>query len=138
MVWVLSPTFGRVVAKLAGIKYHGGGPTAEAEITAEDGKRSIVASIKSHGTGRDGLQHKFFKQLIAESPSSGDMYEQLLGRLAREGQPEDTIETALYQHVAEFRDALRRAIFLAEFIEATTSNQQLLLAADMWDTDDES
>lgn len=138
IVWTLTPALGRCIAKLAGIKYHGGGPNAEAEIMAEDGSRSIVASIKAHGTGRDGLQHKFYKQLLAEPLASGDMYEQWLGRLAREGQPEDTIETEVYRHVFEYKDAFRKGVRLAEFIEGSTLNQQLLLAADIdFDTDDD-
>jgi hypothetical protein len=130
VVWVQTPVLGQAIAKLAGIKYHGGGPNAEAEILAEDGSRSIVASIKAHGTGRDELQFRFHKQLLVEPLASGDMYEQFLGRLAREGQPEDTIETELYRHVYEFRDAWRKAKTLAQFIEAKTGNRQLLLAAD--------
>lgn len=130
VVWVLSPTFGRRVAELAGVNYHGGGVNAEAMIKAETGKQSIVASIRSHGESRDGLQYKFAKQLIAELPASGDRYEQLFGRLGREGQKEDSIETWIYQHTAEYRDALRQAIVLAEFIQQTTPNKQLLLAAD--------
>lgn len=131
IVWCQSRAFGKKVAQLAGINYHGGGPDAEAKILAEDGKKSIVASIDAHGTGRDGLQYKFCKQLIAEPPSSGDRWEQLLGRVCRAGQEADTIETWIYAHVEEFKDAMRKAIMYAEFIEATTPNRQLLLAADI-------
>lgn len=131
IVWCQSRAFALKVAEISGLPYCGGGPNAEERILAEDGTRSIVASIKAHGTGRDGLQHKFAKQLVAEIPASGDGWEQLIGRLAREGQPEDTVETWVYQHEAEFRDALRQAIRYAEFIEATTPNRQALLAADM-------
>lgn len=130
VIWVLSPAFGQRVAQLAGINYHGGGANAESRIKAENGKKSIVASINSHGESRDSLQYKFYKQLIAELPASGDRYEQLFGRLAREGQKEDTIETWIYQHTPEYRDALRQAIVLAEFIQQYTPNQQLILAAD--------
>lgn len=132
IVWCAAPAFGEAVADAAGIPYHGGGANAEAKILAEDGSRSIVASLKAHGEGRDGLQYKFHKQLIADiPPSSGNGYEQLLGRLAREGQPEDTVETWLPLHVTENLDAFRKAYALAQFIEATTPNRQLLLAADI-------
>ncbi len=130
IVWCLSSSFGRKVAELAGINYHGGGPEAEARILAEDGSRSIVASIKAHASGRDGLQFKFYKQYIAEMFPSADGFEQLFGRLAREGQPEDTIETWMPMHTSENREALRSAIALAEFIESTTPNRQAILAAD--------
>jgi hypothetical protein len=131
VVWCNSRAFAQKVAELSGLPYHGGGPDAEARILAEDGSRSIVASIKAHGTGRDGLQQKFSKQLIAEIPASADLWEQLLGRLAREGQQADTVETWIYYHVPEIRDAFRKAMMYAEFIEATTPNQQALLSADI-------
>ena len=130
IVWCQSRAFGLKVAQLAGLPYHAGGPTAESEILAEDGKRSIIASIDSHGTGRDGLQFRFNKQLIAEVPASSDRWEQLLGRLAREGQPADTIETEVYLHVSETQDAMIKAVRYAEYVEATTPNSQLLLASD--------
>lgn len=130
IVWTLNTAFGRKVAELAGIRYHGGGPNAERDLLAESGKQSIVASIKAHGQGRDGLQFKFHEQLVAELPSSGDIWEQLLGRLCRVGQREDTVETWVYLHVHENKDALRKAIAYAEFTEALTPNEQLLLAAD--------
>jgi len=131
IVWCQASAFGKRVAQLAGVSYHGGGVDAEAKILAEDGKKSIVASIRAHGESRDGLQHKFSKQLIAEIPSSGKSWEQLLGRLARQGQQADTVESEVYMHVAENRDAFRKAIMYAEFIEATTPNRQLLLCADI-------
>jgi hypothetical protein len=138
IVWVQTPALGQLIARLAGINYHGGGSDAETKIHAEDGKKSIVASYRAHGTGRDELQFKFFRQLQVEPLASGDMYEQFFGRLAREGQQEDTIETEIYRHVYEFRDAYRKAKSLAQFIEAKTGNRQLLLCADDdFDSDDD-
>ncbi|KKW46588.1 MAG: hypothetical protein UY96_C0003G0091 [Parcubacteria group bacterium GW2011_GWB1_56_8] len=78
IVWCQSRAFGKKVAELAGLPYHAGGIDAEAAILAEDGSRSVIASMRAHGTGRDGLQYKFYKQLIAEPPSSADIWEQCL------------------------------------------------------------
>jgi hypothetical protein len=130
-VWCQSRALGLKIAEIAKLPYHAGGPDAEAKILAEKGDRSVIASIDAHGAGRDGLQFKFYKQLVAEPPSSADRWEQLLGRLCREGQDADTIETEVYAHTHEVKDALRKAFTLAEFIEATTPNSQLLLAADI-------
>lgn len=130
IVWVQSRAFGQRIAELAGINYHGGGPDAESRIHAEDGKRSIVVSLKAHGESRDELQFKFYKQLFAEVMSSADRWEQALGRLVRQGQLADTVETWVYRHVSENRDAFRNAVMYAEYIEATTPNKQLILAAD--------
>jgi hypothetical protein len=131
VVWCHSRAFGKKVAQLAGLYYHSGGLKGEELIQAEDGSRSIVASLSAYGESLDGLQHKFSEQLVAEPPASGKAWEQLLGRLAREGQRDDTVTTDLYLHTTEFRDAFKRAIMLAEFDEATTPNRQLLLAADL-------
>lgn len=131
IVWCESRALGLKIAQLAGLPYHAGGQNAEAEILAEDGTRSVIASIVAHGTGRDQLQHRFCKQLIVEVPSSSDRWEQLLGRLAREGQQADTVETEVYLHVSEIRDAMSKAITYAQYVEATTPNRQLILAADI-------
>lgn len=130
IVWCQADEFGQRVAEILGLPYHAGGPDAEARILAEDGRRPVIASIKAHGTGRDRLQHRFSKQLVAEMISSGDGWQQLLGRLVREGQQADTVETFIYRHVEENREAFRKALMYAEFIQAQ-SNQQLLLSADI-------
>jgi hypothetical protein len=131
IVWTQSSALGRKIAELTGVEYHGGGQQAEAKILAEKGDRSIVASLKAHGTGRDGLQHKFRKQYFAEPPASGDVWQQALGRLARPGQEADSVETWVARHSHEVKEALRNAIRDAEFTESMTGNKQLLLAADM-------
>lgn len=131
IVWCQSVAFGRKVAEIAGINYHGGGAGAEEKILAEDGTRSIVASIAAHSVGRDGLQLKFNKQLVAETPSSGDGWEQMLGRLAREGQKADEVECWIFLHAPEIKDAFRKALKLSEFIQNTTPNRLLLLSSDI-------
>ena len=130
IVWCKSVAFGQKIAQIAKIPYHGGGPEAERRIMAEKGKTSIVVSIPAHGESRDGLQRIFSKQLVTELPASGDGWEQLLGRLLREGQKEDTVETWIYRHVPEYRDDFKQAVMLAEFIEQTTLNRQWLNVAD--------
>lgn len=129
IVWYEHDAFGRRVAELAGLPLHAGGPDAEAKILAEKGDRSLVVSIKAHGTGRDGLQRLFSKQLIANPPGSGGAFEQLLGRLHRLGQPADEVETWVYRHTPEMRDAIDRAVQQARYIEGTMGTLQKLLAA---------
>lgn len=131
VVWYLSEPFGRRVAELAKLPLNCGGPEAEARILSEKGDRSVIASIDAHGESRDGLQWKFSKQLVAELPVSSNRWEQLLGRLAREGQKEDEIETWVPLHVPENREALQKAIEYAEFNTDVTSSKQLLLSANM-------
>lgn len=134
VVWFQSIPFGRRVAELTGLPYFNGGPGAEDRLRAQKGDRSIICSIKAHGAGTDGLQQLFGDQLIAEVPasnSSAQGWEQILGRLHREGQPRDRINTWCYLHTRELKDAFYKAYEQAEFNYEMTGNRQKLLMADM-------
>ena len=131
VVWYAHKAFGERVAEIAGLPLHGGGVGAEARILSERGNRSIVASIQSHGTGRDGLQKLFNQQLIANPPSSADAFEQLLGRLHRIGQPSDDVTSYVYRHTSELADAIDSALRQARFVEDAMGNLQKLLAASL-------
>jgi len=134
VVWYEHDAFGERVAQRAGLVKHAGGPGAEPRILAETGRHSIVASIKAHGTGRDGLQRRFSTQLVTNPLSSGDGWEQLLGRLHRIGQDADEVETWVYRHTAELRDGIDKAIEQARFLRSTLRGEQkLLLATIEWD-----
>lgn len=129
IVWYAYDAFAERVSKLSGAPKHGGGPHAGPLIDAEKGKRSILASIKAHGTGRDGLQHKFRTQLVGNPPASGAEWEQLLGRLHRIGQAADEVDCHVYRHTEEYCDALDKALRKAKYIEGTLGTHQKLLAA---------
>lgn len=141
VVWYAHDAFGRRVAELAGIPLHEGGPDAEERIMREirehKGSRSIVASIKAHGTGRDGLQRVFHKQLIANPLSSGQQIEQLLGRLSRTGQNAPAVYAWSYAHTPEFvtqwENAMARGTFINDILHKgqriTTSTFEGLLVA---------
>lgn len=131
LIWYEFDAFGRRVADLAGLPLHGGGPGAEERILAERGERSLVVSIKSHGTGRNGLQWYFNNQLVANPPASGDTIEQLLARTHRIGQKEDEIHAAFYRHTPEMREAIDKAVLHAKYIQATMGNAQKLLFANV-------
>jgi len=134
VLWFKSEPFGRKIAELAGIPYFNGGPGGEARLAAEKGDRSIVCSIKAHGAGTDGLQHKFHKQLIVEPPASNggnEGMEQLLGRLHRPGQRADVVETYCYLHASELVDAWRQVVLQAEFNHDMLKTKQRVLMADM-------
>jgi hypothetical protein len=127
IVWYDSRCFGAWVSEISGLPLHCGGPKAGEFIAAERGDRSIVASIKSHGTGRDGLQRLYMRQLVAQPPSSATSWEQLMGRLTRIGQKSKVVITQYYAHTKEFRDAIEQARKRAEYVESTTGNTQKLL-----------
>ncbi len=126
IVWYEHAAFGQWVAEISGLPLHGGGPDAGQRIGAERGDRSLVASIKSHGTGRDGLQRLFHEQLVANPPSSATAWEQLLGRLHRIGQKAPVVTTEFYRHTPEMRDHVDQALARALYVESTMGSAQKL------------
>lgn len=136
IVWYDHSAFGRRVAQLSGLNLHRGGPEAGVRLVGgelkgkvypgEDGKRSIICSIKSHGTGRDGLQFLFNEQLVANPLSSNEGWEQLLGRLHRIGQSCDTVYTWFYQHTEEVRKHVGQALRRAFYVHSTLGSTQKL------------
>ena len=92
VVTVLLTAFGRAVAEAGDFPFYGAGDVAAAGILQENGKRTVVASIKAHGTGRN-LQ-AFCRNLVANPPSDGATWEQLLGRTHRQGQEADEVTVA--------------------------------------------
>lgn len=85
---------------------------------------TCALSSRAHGEGLN-LQ-AWTRNLILEPMSSGERWEQVLGRTHRPGQLEDEIETHLFQHTAPFRAALRQAREDARYIEDTSGNRQKL------------
>lgn len=127
IVWVEFPELGERIARAAGAHWYGGGEEASAAIALERGTRSIVASIRAHGTGKN-LQ-TFSRNLVANPPSDGGAWEQLLGRTHRQGQTADEVTVDLYLHTDELRRAWDRARELALFIEQTEGQRQKLCLA---------
>ena len=102
---------------------------AEDRILAERGDRSIVASIKSHGTGRDGLQRFFCEQLVQTrrpADRTGSNYSVGLHRM---GQPRDEVVTLAYRHTPEYADAIDNAIKQARWVQGVGGNLQKLCTA---------
>lgn len=127
IVWYQSRDFGQWMHELSDLPLHGGGPDAGLNIKKETGKTSILVSIKSHGTGRDGLQFLFDKQLVAQPPSSATPYEQLLGRLYRIGQKSKTVTCEFYCHTEELHKARQQALKRAEYVAETMGSPQKML-----------
>ncbi len=131
IVWYEHVAFGAAVAKLAGVPQFGPGEEAGRLLLAERGTRSIVASIRSHGTGKN-LQ-PFSRNLVANPPSDGATWEQLIGRTHRTGQLADEVSVYVYRHVPAMVEALDKAKNLAAHIQGTFGGvQKLLQAAFIW------
>ncbi len=123
IVWYEHAAVGEALAA-RGLPHYGPGDEG---LLKEDGSRSIVASIRAHGTGKN-LQ-AFSRNLVTTPPVSGTTWEQLLGRTHRPGQDADEVEVYVYRHTPEMRGALTKALRDAEYQQRTTGNQQKLLAS---------
>lgn len=121
LVW-----YGSVALELpfrrAGLPVYGHGT----EIPADRAK-TLAASISVHGTGRN-LQ-AWSRNLIVEPPSSGETWEQLIGRTHRQGQEADEVVVEVFSHTPTFAKCIARAQESARYIEHTTGNRQKLLMA---------
>lgn len=126
IVWYQNRAFGEWVAEIGGLPLHTGGKDAGLKINAERGDRSIVASIDSHGRGRDLLQYKFADQLVAQPPVSGSRWEQLLGRLHRPGQKAEIVRAWFYRHTPELEDHVDEALARALYVDQTLGSAQKL------------
>lgn len=93
-----------------------------------DTDRPLALSIRSHGTGLN-LQ-AWNNQLVIEPPSSGEVWEQLLGRTHRPGQQSDEVRVSVYTNTDPLRGAWRFALDDAAMTQQATGNQQKLVIAD--------
>ena len=145
IVWYDHTAFGHMVAKISGLQMHGGGPEAGVRLLGgelngktypgEDGKQSIICSIKSHGTGRDGLQHIFHEQYVANPMSTNEGWEQLMGRLHRIGQRSPLVTTYFCRHTAEIHRHVDQALARAFYVQSTLGSSQKLRIGFKFDSD---
>jgi hypothetical protein len=129
VIWFDVSAFGKRVAEKGGFPLYAGGPEAGARLAREKGDRTLVMSIQAHGTGTDGLQRLFSEQLVANPPSSGQAWDQLLGRLLRIGQTADEVTTYVYRHTDEFKEAIDKALLEAKYIQDTLGTAHKLMNA---------
>lgn len=124
IVWYAHRAFGEWVGEISGLPVHAGGPDAGQKIAAETGERSVICSIKSHGTGRDGLQRLFWQQLVACPPSKNEDWAQMLGRLHRIGQASPVVRAEFYRHTPELKKHVDSALERALYAEQTLGEVQ--------------
>lgn len=128
--WYLHTAWGARLEAATGVTRHGAGPEASANIIRETGKRPIIASIKAHYDGKN-LQ-MFHESLVANPPSAGDVWEQLLGRSHRQGQLAEEVNVHVYRHTKAMRDAIDKAKDLALYIQGTFGARQKLVSRANW------
>lgn len=130
IIWSSIKSLGHRIAELGGFKYFGGkAETPGRTVDDADPKQSIVASVDSWGTGKDGFQQRYSTQLVTVPFSSGKEWTQVLGRLHREHQAADEVECWTYRHTPELRNAIQQAQADSRFITETTGDPQKLTTA---------
>jgi len=88
---------------------------------------NCAMSIRAHGIGKN-LQ-AWSNQCIIEPPTGGLVWEQLLGRMHRQGQEADEVDCTVFLHVQPFARALESATTDAQYIFDASGNVQKLLFA---------
>jgi len=120
IIWYGDTAVGAALAK-AGLPVFGQG--TEMPLKAI----TCAASYNVHGTGKN-LQ-PWRNQILLDPPSSGQSWEQILGRTHRQGQTADTVDFHFYRHTREFTRAIESAKQSATYIESTTNTPQRLIYA---------
>ena len=93
-------------------------------------KETAAFSIRSHGTGIDGLQYIYSRMLVLEDAEGAVAWEQLLGRLHRQGQKADVVVCCVVAHTEALTKALENAKKKAAVEQKVTGAAQKLLTAD--------
>jgi len=136
IAWYEHDAIGEWMSSLSGLPKYGGGKDAKRAmlgdpkrgIVGEDGSRSIICSIKAHGTGTNGLQHKFHEALLFNPMADPNGWEQVLGREHRPGQ-KHACEAWFYRHTDELKRHVDTALTAAYYIEGTGFGQQKIVRA---------
>jgi len=90
--------------------------------------RVLAVSLRSHGTGLDGLQ-AWARAVYACVPANGSAWEQALGRQHRQGQQADEVCAWVPAWAGPQTHAFQTARRDAEWIATTTGNAQKILIA---------
>ncbi len=144
VVWYQHAAFGEWLAEVSELPLFGAGPDAKLAllgdsakgIPGERGERSVICSVRAHGTGTNGLQFFFNEQLFGTSLADPSAYEQALGRLHRTGQRAKVVKADIYLHTAQLRKHVLSALRAALYIEGTLpGTQKLTVGFDLgkWD-----
>lgn len=122
ILWYQHKAIGDVFAA-AGLTTYGAGTSLP-----EDPPHTCAASIRTHGVMRNLWRWR--SALVVEPPAAGDTWEQLLGRLHREGQKAEVVDFEVYAHVKAFTDAVKKARRESDYIADTAGYTQKLQLAE--------
>lgn len=131
IIWTEHQAFAERLASMSGLDYYGKKGVSRQGKPIEDASTdtSIIASVASNGEGRN-LQ-AWSRNLVVSPPSSGQVWEQLLGRTHRDGQESDEVSYELIVTCREHCDAFQQARRDARYIADSTGVEMKLLIADV-------
>jgi hypothetical protein len=124
--WVEHREVGRRLSDMTGMPYYSKRGRDRAGRPVKEARGPIICSIRAIGEGHNLQWYRH--GLVMSAPPSGQEWEQMLGRLHREGQ--DALEV-LFEVLLACREALESflgAVSDAEYLSATTSRQKLATA----------
>lgn len=120
--WVEHVEAQKEIAKRAGVELYGAGRDDIEEATGP-----IVASIAAQAEGNN-LQHSYHRNLIFTPPSSGDTWEQLIGRTHRFGQKADDVSFEVALPCDDLRDSFAQALADSRYLNDVQGPQKLCVA----------
>lgn len=128
--WTEQSAFARKLEEVSGVPYFGPqGRDARGRYVESMQGASIIASIKANSEGKN-LQ-AWNRNLVSSCPSTGECWEQLLGRTHRFGQEADEVTCDLLLLSAEQERAWEQARSDARFQQQSTGQTQKLEYGDM-------
>jgi hypothetical protein len=128
IIWVEHREVGRALQE-CGIPYYANmGKTCHGG-DIDDAMGGIAASIAANSEGRN-LQ-RFSKNLILSCPTTGDRWEQLLGRTHREGQKADEVSVEVHLGCEQSELGFQQALSDARYQKGVLGSEQKLLLADI-------
>tara|TARA_R100000951_G_scaffold24284_1_gene20486 strand:- start:7184 stop:8890 length:1707 start_codon:yes stop_codon:yes gene_type:complete len=122
IIWFTSRAVGEMLEAFGVPTFWDGVPNIESTPT-------VALSLRVYHEGKNFLT-PWHDQLILQPPSSGAVWEQLLGRTFRPGQESPVIKASVYHHADPCREAFRKALQRARYIQGNTLQPQILLMAE--------
>lgn len=129
IIWTEQTPFAMRLALKSGMPYYGQkglDVKSQRQIESERGDRSVIASIKANGTGRN-LQYAFDECLYTSMLPSGMWIEQSLGRFHRNGHKSDHVNAEVIVASVEHVLALDQAIVDCTYYKQTQGVDQKIL-----------
>lgn len=124
--WVAQDAVFQKLRERLGVERTFGG--GDDHISKQTGEQSIVASVHAHREGKN-LQ-AFNRALVLSAPPGGQGWEQMMGRMHREGQMADEVSVEVMFHCVEQWNAFQQALRDARYAQETQGMRQKLLYAD--------